>query len=240
MNIDQLANGMKILTVNTELLISLINGDLVASPIGASTLRMSVRLTELPAYVTSPTFVFEDPKTFEVYLASTAPNATATKLRLAPLHRFIGRRFPEPSLRGLSGDGYCRLSRNKPTEVREFFMALPFPYPSMDGVFIDYVTHPEGLEFITLNSDWRAACRAIPAGHNVQEVIIDLTGAERLNSSYVSRLVQFVTTILALKAKASFSSRLRADEPYQWMQCVAGAMVSKVVPGSEARDDIRS
>ena len=236
MSIDELANGMRILTVDTELLISLIDGDLMASPVGASTLRMSVRLSELPDYVTSPTFVFEDPGAFEVYLANTASNATATKLRLVPMHRFIGRKFPELSLRGLYGDGYSRLSRNKPTEVRDFFKALPFPYPSNNGVYIDYVTHPEGMEFITLNSDWRAACRAVPAGHHVQEVIIDLTGAEKLNSAYVSRMVQFVTTILAIKVKGSFHSRLRDDEPYKWMQCVAGALVSKMVPGSEAHD----
>ncbi|CAG8906230.1 unnamed protein product [Penicillium egyptiacum] len=232
--ISELTGGVKILMVGTEMLIFLSAGDLMASPINptSDTPRISVPVNELPDYLSTRTFVFEDPKALEAYFCNTgSTHPTATKLRLVPMHQFIDNPLPTVSLGGLSGEGWTRQSCDQPPEVREFFKAMPFPYPSLEWVSSDHITYPEGQEFITLNSDWRAACRAVPKGHKVQEITFDLAGSKKLNSSYVARLVQLVSTILAVKAAGPFHCRLRDDEPYQYKDRVTGALATNGVSG---------
>ena len=231
--INKLAAGAKILMLGTEMLIFLSAGDLMASPITPSgTPRISVPLNELPDHLSTRTFVFEDPKALEAYFCNTvSARPKATKFRLVPMHQFINNPLPTLSMDGSSGEGWTRHSPDQPPEVREFFKAMPFPYPSLEFVSIDQITYPEGREFITLNSDWRAACRAVPKGHKVEEITFDLAGSMKLNSSYVSRLVQLVSTILAVKAAGPFRCRLRDDEPYQYKDRVTGALANNGVSG---------
>ncbi|KAJ5169702.1 uncharacterized protein N7500_002485 [Penicillium coprophilum] len=226
MEIDKLAAGIKILMTGTELLISLSDGDLMASPISPppGTPRISIRLRELPDSLSTRIFVFEDPKALEEYFNSNPTHPKATHLRLVPMHRFIDGPFPSVSSTGASSSGWTRQSLNQPAEVREFYQAMPFPYPSLEFVSIDHITYPEGLEFITLIADWRAACRAVPRGHMVQEITFDLNGSKKLNSSYVSRVVQLVSTVFAVKAGGPFHSRLRGDEAYPFRDRVMGAL----------------
>ncbi|KAJ5374741.1 hypothetical protein N7517_006747 [Penicillium concentricum] len=224
MEIDKLTAGIKILMTGNEILIFLSTGDLMASPIipTPGTPHVSMRLNELPDYLSTRTFVFEDPKALEEYLNSKSTHPTATHLRLVPMHRFINAPFPKVSS-GVSNSGRTRQSLNQP-EVREFYEAMPFPYPSLEFVSIDQITYPEGQEFITLIADWRAACRAVPRGHKVQEITFDLNGSEKLNSSYVSRVVQLISTVFAVKAGGPFYSRLCDDEAYLFKDRVVKAL----------------
>ncbi|OQE43195.1 hypothetical protein PENCOP_c003G04259 [Penicillium coprophilum] len=226
MEIDKLAAGVKILMTGTELIISLSDGDLMASPINPTpgTSLISMRLSELPDYISTQTIVFEDPKALEEYFNSNSTHPKATRLRLVPMHRFINGPFPSVSSAGISSSGWTRQSLNQPAEVREFYQAMPFPYPSLEFVSIDHITYPEGQEFITLIADWRAACRAVPRGHRVQEITFDLNGSKKLNSSYVSRVVQLVSTVFAVKAGGPFYSRLRENEAYPFKDRVMGAL----------------
>ncbi|KAJ5823468.1 hypothetical protein N7447_005808 [Penicillium robsamsonii] len=221
--IDKLTAGVKILMTGTEILIFLNDGDLVASPINPTpkTPRISMRLNKLPDHLSTRTFVFEDPKALEEYFNSK-PTPTATHLRLVPMHRFIDTPFPSVSF-GLT-NSWTRQSLNQPSEVGKFYTAMPFPYPSLEFVSIDHVTYPEGQEFITLITDWRAACRAVPRGHKVQEITFDLNGSKKLNSSYVSRVVQLVSTVFAVKAGGPFHSRLCEDEAYLFKDRVVRAL----------------
>ncbi|KAJ5504069.1 hypothetical protein N7463_006943 [Penicillium fimorum] len=232
--IDKLTTGIKILMTGTEILIFLNDGDLMASPTNPTlnTPRVSMRLNVLPGHLSTRTFVFEDPKALEEYFNSQPTHPTATHLRLVPMHRFIDAPFPSVSFR--LSNSWTHQSLNQPSAVREFYKAMPFPYPSLEFVSIDHITYPEGQEFITLIADWRAACRAIPRGHRVQEITFDLNGSKKLNSSYVSRVVQLVSTVFAVKAGGPFYSRICDDEVYLFKDRVVGALVRNGSSGQKS------
>ncbi|KAJ5206191.1 hypothetical protein N7491_003189 [Penicillium cf. griseofulvum] len=227
MEIDTLAASVEIL-IKTELLIFLSDGNLMASPINPppETPPIPIRISELPNNLSTRIFVFKDPKALEEYFHSES-HLRATHLRLVPMHRFIDAPFPRVSLGGCSS-GWTRRSPNKPPEVCEFYKAMPFPFPSLEFVSIDHITYPEGEEFITLIADWRAACRAVPKKHKVQEITFDLDGSMKLHSSYVTRVVQMVSTVFAVKAEGPFHSRLRDDEPYPGKDLVSRGLARNV------------
>ncbi|KXG53083.1 uncharacterized protein PGRI_001330 [Penicillium griseofulvum] len=223
MEIDKLTADAETLKIKTELLIFLSDGNLMASPIHPpETPPTTIRLSDLPNNLYR-TFVFKDPKALEEYFNSPS-HPKATHLRLVPMNRFIDAPFP----RVIPGcPGWTCWSFNKPPEVCEFYKALPFPFPTREYVSIDNITYPQGQEFITLVADWRAVCRAVPKKHQVREITFDLDGSMKLHSTYVSRVVQMVSTVFAVKAEGPFRSRLRDDEPYPGKNLVARGLACK-------------
>jgi hypothetical protein len=230
MEIDKLTVDVNTLNIKSELVIFLNDGNLMASPINPpETPPTRIRLSDLPNNL-SRTFVFKDPKALEEYFNSSS-HPKATHLRLVPMHRFIDAPFPRVSL---GRSGWTRQSLNKPPEVCEFYKAMPFPFPSLEFVSIDHITYPQGQEFITLIADWRAVCRAVPKKHQVREITFDLDGSMNLHSSYVSRVVQMVSTVFAVKAEGPFRSRLRDNEPYPGKDLVTRGLARnvRVIDGS--------
>ncbi|EKV07287.1 hypothetical protein Pdw03_0971 [Penicillium digitatum] len=218
--IDELAAGIRSIMVEPEILISLHDGDLMARPIINPTSRapaISVPLDALPSYCSNGTFVFEEPKALEAYFGNTGPTrATATKLRLVPLHHFVNNPFPFVSLDLLSWSGWNSDSPDQPGEICKFLDHALIPH--------DFVISAKGQVFIDIVDGWRAASRAAPHGHEVEEITFDLFGSGRLCPSYISRLLQHVSTVLAVKARGPFHSRLCDDESYHFKQDVVGSL----------------
>ncbi|CAI7567751.1 unnamed protein product [Penicillium glandicola] len=213
---DKLITGIRLLMVGTEMLVFLRDGDLMASPIPQTdgVARIEVRFGDLPDYISSRTFVFEDPKALKEYFGNSAsPRVAATKLRIMPLYQFIGRPLSK--------------------EVSDKDELSLVPLNNLAKVSLDQNNHPQRQEFITLFENWRAAFRAAPKEHNVQEVIFDLAGGREVNIAYITRLVQLLSTVFALKAVDKCRNRLRNNESHRRKHRVMESTVITVYYGPE-------
>lgn len=189
----------------TEMLIFLGPDHLTASPIESSkTSRTEIQLSEISNYPAVETFVFEDPNAFRE-LFETIPN-TETQSELSA-------------------------TRNAVTKVR---LVLPNSHRDqslkLDPTY--EAEKSEKVDITELYSEWRAACRALPMGHGITEVIFDVTQPERFNPFYIAPLfhhpiVQHISTVLAFKAKGPFCCRLDGlAEDMTKQSCVQGCFTT--------------
>ncbi|KGO36105.1 hypothetical protein PEX1_032860 [Penicillium expansum] len=208
---DELAASIENLMVEPEILISLRDRDLMGCSTTSEAAAISVSLDALAGFHSNGVFVFKDPQALEAYFSNTSSTrATATKLRLVPMHQCI----TNPILR-------MHIATKMAEEINARLTLPPVNRPSPQ-----YPIEPKGYEFVELVNDWRAACRAAPNEHEVEEIIFDLSGASRLCPSYISRLLQNMSTVLAVKAGGPFHSRLRDDESYQYQENVVKGLAS--------------
>lgn len=90
-------------------------------------------------------------------------------------------------------------------------------------------------------SDWRQACKGLPKGHGITEVIFDLSKSQNEDGIYgepfiLSPLVQNLSTVIALKSRGPFCSRLEGLETDENRRAyVENSLVSVVVSESGER-----
>ncbi|KGO64123.1 hypothetical protein PITC_087090 [Penicillium italicum] len=228
---DKHAAGIARLMAEPEIKVSLRDGELMGRPGIDSTSGspdLSVPLDALAGYRSKGTFFFDDPKALEAYFSNTSPTrATATKLRLAPMHVFMYNpppwlNPPSLSINEVSLPPYL----NRPGYASELFTTISAQSLLLPHVLCGNPIFPKDQEFIDLINDWRAASRAAPKGHEVEEVTFDLAGSTRICSSYISRLLQHVSTVLAVKAKGPFHSRFDIGESYLYKENVVQSLAS--------------
>lgn len=171
----------------TEMLIFFGPECLMARPIepGSQAPRKAIQLSDICKYYhTVETFVFDDPYAFLQLFDNTS------------------RENPVPGL---------LITRNAVTKVR--LVLFPFIGPQRLPTGFDWLREELHAQIAENYSDWRAACRALPNGHNITNAMFDVTKPKWIHEeirypSLEIPLIQNLSTIFAMKARGSFCSRL--------------------------------
>ncbi|KAJ5138473.1 uncharacterized protein N7515_003321 [Penicillium bovifimosum] len=194
------------------------DGHLVAVPVklGSNIVETRVKLRDMCEFPQNTNFLFEDPEVVRQFFdppeedraGLAAVYKAAAKLILVPFFRLeylftLKLRLAPFSARAAALPPSSRLNLNFRTNTLLPTFKLNCTTISKKGVDVDLV-RIVGEVANDLFEDWRAACRALPRNHGIKEVAISLEGVERAKQDLAPNLLQFVSTIFALKAKGPF------------------------------------
>ncbi|KAJ5345006.1 hypothetical protein N7452_003010 [Penicillium brevicompactum] len=177
----------------TEIIICLVKHRLMAVPIYPRRKRWRKRqrmeLSEIRNFPNVDTFVFENTDAFSKLFSFSEYTSLTDRL---------------PELFTKNGVTKVRFVLLKHIEEEQYYLT-----PLLDedkAERIDKVIN-------ALYLGWRQACRALPKGHGIREVIFDVHKSGHRNEYYVSPLlehpiIQHISTMMAVKAGGPFCSRL--------------------------------
>ncbi|CAI7615094.1 unnamed protein product [Penicillium bialowiezense] len=199
----------------TEIILCLVKDRLMAIPIHRDQKNREKRhlmeLSEISEFPNVDTFVFEDPVSFSALFSS--PELPERSLQLFAKHGVAKVRFMIPNRHE---EGPASPPRHPFTKLdaieregREKLAQEVLFYESFE-----YERDPVAVKMEALFQKWRSACRALPKGHGIREVIFDVSKpVHKKEKPYTSSLfkrpiIQHISTIMAMKAGGSFSTRL--------------------------------
>ena len=78
----------------------------------------------------------------------------------------------------------------------------------------------EGPNISPLVENWRSACRSIPNGHRIEEVIFDMSCGQQVEIRHIVRLLQHISTTLMIKGSGLFRCQVQRcnAEKKAWLE----------------------
>ena len=203
--LDEASNRPNVHPISKMLIFLGPDHHLMASPIDAQEeiSRKVIRLAEISKYPTVDTFVFEDANAF--CQSFQKPISTSPD------------NMPELL--------YARKAVTK--------LHLAIIHPIKDNDYGIHDTNLEKEDFMNLYSGWRAACQALPWNHGFKDVVFDVTRTCNLGIGPMGRLIQYTSTVIALKSQRPFRSHLvdeAADdggEEFNLQNCLVSTWVPR-------------
>lgn len=208
----------------TEIILCLVKDRLMAIPIHRDQKNREKRhlmeLSEISEFPNVDTFVFEDPVSFSALFSS--PELPERSLQLFAKHGVAKVRFMIPNRHE---EGPASPPRHPFTKLDVCERVGAYKAIEREGreklaqevLFyesFEYERDPVAVKMEALFQKWRSACRALPKGHGIREVIFDVSKpVHKKEKPYTSSLfkrpiIQHISTIMAMKAGGSFSTRL--------------------------------